>query len=609
MAAPAYATDLSDIITDMASSTGWTLISDGGGGANSFSVPETDDYIQGNNCISRNPWTAANIRGMVYNSSQTITADNAVFIWWKSDVAQALSTRASGGIQCLVGNATTALKCYYVDGSDTYARGGWKCSPIDPTTTQSTSIGSPTSTTSYFGVRWAVASSGPSKGFPYKIDAIRRGRNIEVTAGDSGTPATFESLTTYADDITRRWGIVQPTATGMTQQGRVYWGTASTAVYSRVSNRTLVLLDTLNFTVAGFTQILFANASSDVVWDNVSIGTLDTTNNRGLISISNNAVVSLTNCNISDLNTTTDGGTNSTWDGTTWRRCNAVTAAGGSFLGCNFLVPTVAANTSSLVWDIATNPNGLLDGSSFSAHASTLHHGIEFGLTSPTTIDLIGVTFTGFSSSNNVNNSMIHVKRTSGTVTINITGGGTTPSYRTDGATVNIVSNPVTFSITSQTAGGSAVVTNTFLQATSGTGLPVAQATTIVNSGTTATATTTGVHGLVTNDKVNIAGASHVANNGVFTVTVTGTNTFTYTMGSAPGSSPTGTITTSFVFLYGATNGSGFISASRALPGDFGVTGWARKGTSAPYYKQGSLSGTVLAASGGTFTAIMVPDE
>ena len=69
MAAPSYTTDLVDIITDPAATTGWTLISSGGGGASSFSVPETDDYIQGNQSISRNPWTSVSIRGMVYNLS------------------------------------------------------------------------------------------------------------------------------------------------------------------------------------------------------------------------------------------------------------------------------------------------------------------------------------------------------------------------------------------------------------------------------------------------------------------------------------------------------------------------------------------------------------
>lgn len=435
MAAPAYATDLTDIIADMPNTTGWTLITDGGGGANSLTAPETDDFIQGSNSISRNPWTSANIRGMVYNSSQTITTDDAVFIWWKADVAQALRTFANGGIQCLIGSGTAALDAFYVAGSDTYALGGWRCSPIDPNATPDTTIGTAAGT-SYFGVRWAVAVSGPSKGFPYKIDAIRWGRDIEVTAGDSGDPATWAKLATHADEITRRWGIVQGTNTGAIVQGRVYWGTASTAVYSRDQNRTVTLADTLGFTVADFTQLIFSNASTDLVWTNITIASLDTTNNRGLISVLNNAVVSFLGCSFADINTTTDGGTNSTWDGSAWRRCNAVTAAGGSFLGCTFSASTVAADASALVWNIATDPDGLLDGSTFTQGANA-HHAIEFGTSSPTEITLRDMTFTDFDA-DTTNGAALYFRRTTGTVTVNLADGTTTPTYKTDGATIVI---------------------------------------------------------------------------------------------------------------------------------------------------------------------------
>lgn len=439
MAAPAYATDLVDIIAEMPNTTGWTLISDGGGGGNSLTAPETDDFIQGGNSISRSPWTSANVRGMVYNSAQTIPAGDAVFFWWKADVAAALRTIANGGIQCLIGNATTALKAYYVAGSDTYALGGWRCSPIDPTTTQSGSIGTPTSVTSQFGVRWAVAVSGPQRGFPFKIDAIRRGRDIEVTAGEIANPATWNLLATHADETSRRWGIVQGTNTGAAVQGRVFWGTAAALVYSRDQNRTITLTDTLGFTTTDFTQIIVANAATDLVWTNISVSSLDTLN-RGIVSVQNNASAQFLSCNFADINTTADGGTNSVWDGSTWRRCNAVTAAGGSFVGCGFLAPTVALNTSALVWNIATDTAGLLDDAEFTRGVNA-HHAIEFGLTSPTTINLTGLSFSGFNAANGQNDSVLHIKRTTGTVTINLSGVTGTVSYRTDGATVVLVSS------------------------------------------------------------------------------------------------------------------------------------------------------------------------
>jgi hypothetical protein len=144
MAVAVYATDLTDLYTDAQGT--WSLISSGGGGQNSLTDPETDDYIQGANSVSRNPFSSS-IRGMVNTiGATTVATDDAVWMWVKADVAQALDTKAGGGIQCLIGSGTGALECYYVAGSDTYAFGGWRCYPIDPTLTGDTQIGTPAGT-------------------------------------------------------------------------------------------------------------------------------------------------------------------------------------------------------------------------------------------------------------------------------------------------------------------------------------------------------------------------------------------------------------------------------------------------------------------------------
>jgi len=65
---------------------------------------------------------------------------------------------------------------------------------------------------------------------------------------------------------------------------------------------------------------------------------------------------------------------------------------------------------------------------------------------------------------------------------------------------------------------------------------------------TTATLTTSTSHGLSTGAVVTISGASPAAYNGTFSITVTGTTTFTYTMASNPGAnaSPVGSYTTGY---------------------------------------------------------------
>jgi len=430
VAAPTYATDLNDIYLD---SDNFSTV--GGGRVTDV---ETDDFIQGSNCWSHDPFSSG-IEGGVHDtvSAETITADDAVFIWMKCDVAATLATHAAGGMQALIGNSTTALKAYYVRGSDDYEYGGWICVPVDPTLTPSTNIGSPSGTWDHFGVRWNVPGSGASKGYPMKIDAMRHGRNLEITAGDSGTPATWDSTAVYDAATTRQWGICQPTNTGTAIQGLVYWGTATTAVYSRDTNRSIVIIDT-EWTSTDFTQILFAHASNDVVWDNVGLIALGTSN-RGIIDVTADGAITWTNSVFQGIDVTTMLA-GSTFDGSKWIGCNEVDSGGGSLLDAQILEPTVATSSHGLLWNVASDPNGSLDGMTFSKGANA-HHAIEFGTTSPLSMTLTDITFTGFGA-DTTTSAALHIMRTGGTVTINYTGA--VPTYTSEGATVVLVSSKET---------------------------------------------------------------------------------------------------------------------------------------------------------------------
>jgi hypothetical protein len=69
-----------------------------------------------------------------------------------------------------------------------------------------------------------------------------------------------------------------------------------------------------------------------------------------------------------------------------------------------------------------------------------------------------------------------------------------------------------------------------------------ASVSSITRSSTTATVTTSAAHGRTTNDKVVIVKANQSEYNGLFTITVTGATTFTYTVSGTPVSPATGTI-------------------------------------------------------------------
>lgn len=132
----------------------------------------------------------------------------------------------------------------------------------------------------------------------------------------------------------------------------------------------------------------------------------------------------------------------------------------------------------------------------------------------------------------------------------------------------------------------------------------------ITGSGTTATVTHNN-HGLTTGDYVIIEGVSNDDDyNGVFQVTVSDNNTYTYTASETLGASPaTGTPISTFAIISGTTNASGQIGDSRNLSANQPVAGWARKSSSSPYYQQGVISGTIDKTNGLSVTVQLARDE
>ena len=147
------------------------------------------------------------------------------------------------------------------------------------------------------------------------------------------------------------------------------------------------------------------------------------------------------------------------------------------------------------------------------------------------------------------------------------------------------------------------------LYASNGTGdLPYNESVTITSSGTTATVTHSS-HGLQTNDWVRITGANEANYNGTFQITVTGTNTYTYTLQASESSPATGTIVCTGAVINATTTGTGVVSDTRTWSNNQPITGYVRKGTSAPYYVESPISGTINSSSGFSVEIKMVRDE
>ena len=224
------------------------------------------------------------------------------------------------------------------------------------------------------------------------------------------------------------------------------------------------------------------------------------------------------------------------------------------------------------------------------------------------TIDTAGTyQFSNVQFSGNTND--VHLTHSTGTVTINIVGGGDVPTISNTGGGSYAVNQPVTVSVHAEDLTGTAISgARVLLKASTGGDLPAGASVSITRSGSTATVTHTS-HGLSTSDQVVIAGANEDGYNGLFTITVTGTNTYTYTLSGTPATPATGTITATAVVLSGTTDASGNISDTAFnYTANQPVVGTVRKASSAPYYKATSLVGTITTA-GLAITSIMSEDS
>ncbi|MBI2046234.1 MAG: hypothetical protein HYT28_02345 [Parcubacteria group bacterium] len=600
MAAPSYTEDLTDI-TLAENVTGWVAL---GGGASGLGAGP-DFAMEGTNCVDKQ--VTASEKGQIYNFGSTITpgTNTHFFVWVFLATPGVSNTLALRGLGIVLGTATTAYNTFHVEGSDTYGAVGrvGKCYPIRYVTTSSgsapyrTLTGSPGANPQYFGATANI--TGTVKSANLGVDAIRYGTGIYITAGDDVTPATFSGAASANDAVNARWGILSFIAgSNYEMQGRFVIGQNNaytpTLAYFSDSNKNILLVDTPH-SLTDFTQIIVDHASTVFNMTNITIEAAGTNNPGRLVYNNASTVSTLTGCGFIKMGIFTLTAS-VTATNCIFRSCDTITAPGSNLSGSQVLVPTVAADTGALVWNVATNPDGLLDNMTFSK-GTNAHHAIDFGTSVTGNITLRGCEFTGFGSTGDSNDSTVRFLATSGLLTLSLVGctvngaAATTSNFSVDdaaGIAVTLSISPVTFSVTAKDLDTGDVIENArvMVPVTSNANFPYNASVTITGSGTTATVTHT-THGRATGDNILIAGATEDVFNGAYTITLDGgdpTNKYTYT---APGTLPasaSGSPTATMVLLNGFTNASGVISDSRTYSADQPVSGWVRRHTYGPSY-------------------------
>jgi len=264
-----------------------------------------------------------------------------------------------------------------------------------------------------------------------------------------------------------------------------------------------------------------------------------------------------------------------------------------------------------LIYNETADPNGKIDNTEFTKGIA-LTHAIEFGTSSPTTMTLTGIAFSGYDASDGQLTSTLYFARTSGTITVNLSGCTGNISYKAAGTTVvNFVADPVTVQITVKDINSQALLEDArvLLVASDATGdFPFEESVTeITRVTTTATVDHTG-HGMATGDFVLISGANQDEYNGAFEITVTGVDDYTYTVDGTPTTPATGTIKATGGYFNTLTSASGIVTDSRTISADQPVTGRVRLSSGTDLYKNSPINETVDKDIGLGVTVQLIPD-
>lgn len=619
-------TDDRTIISDCDATTGWSS------GSLNTSDP---DPVELSGCLALQASTAT-VRSYFTATAINFTAGNSpgpslIYEWFTHRAA--LDTRANGGVGMYIGDGTNDI-VFHMAGKDIavfrHDSGPslWQCLVLDTASL-------PTSYTvvsgSYASLNWAAITRigiqfktlAKSIGGSVNVfwDILRRGAigvGFTMTGATSGTPGTFSEIATADATTTSGYGYglsrqVEAGVYGV--QGPLTFGSTTAGVdcYLTDSDKTLVF-ESRGMGNDKYVLKVLGNASSGVTNFSLTDCIIKSAGPYVTCNFSSTGIDTLTlnRCTFSSLGnaisfSTASGDTaNHNVTSCKFDVCGQIDPGLVTFTGSTIARSTAAATGALLIdADGTANMSGLTFVSGGSGHA--------IYITAAGSYTLTNFSYSGYGADGTSNASVYN--NSGGEVNLTISGGSTPTVLNGSGSTTNIITSPVTFSVTTKTTTGSLLSSvRVFVKAADGTGpMPYQESVTITRSGTTATVSHTG-HGMASNDKVLIAGvtgpteADALLYNGVFTITKTGADSYTYTMSDTPSGNATGTIVATYVALWGDTS-AGIITDTRAFSGNQPVVGWARKSTEAPYYKEGSISDTISSSTGMANTAVLSSDQ
>lgn len=423
MTVPSYSTDLSTF--DLCENNGGTFgeftgMADGG----TPDDTDIDDPIQGSYMTSAScSLKVGELQSIYadYGSGVTVPTDGAILIWNKFDAGGLLATQANGGVRIVIGTSASVWSAWKAGGYDRIPNpyGGWYNYAINPTARTADYTNGTITTYNLAGMAISLTAAGPTKGQPFKIDAIRYGRcSIIFEYGNSTDGyANFSDAAAKndANDGTNgynKWGLFSVYGGGYLWKGRMQIGTTSNACEFQDSNA-FILIDAVENCTSGFNLIEINHASTVVVWNNVIFKALGTVS-PGAFIMNADADLTFNSCQFTDMSTFVFD-SNASINDNIFRRCGQITQAGGSFDGCSFIDCTAAVSLLVDDPDVISDCYFESDGSNHAIRLTSACAGNSYTLT-----DLV---VSGYASSDGSTGNEVIYNDSGGAVTINIDGG------------------------------------------------------------------------------------------------------------------------------------------------------------------------------------------
>lgn len=410
-------------------------------GFNAGNISGDDDFVQGTGAIG-----VKNSAGTVemYTTSLGATAPYDfssggsefgwhIIMWFNSKSP----IDATAGFRIVAGNGTDRGHWNVVPRG--FYKGGFVTQVVDSargfdsiaagTWTVGGNPGQLTNVTQVGGVHQTPASiMGSFNNF--QLDQMTVGLGVRVDGGTVGSPNTWETVRA-ADEDTNFWGWWSSTQSQVVGKGKLFIGPATGSATSVFTDSAFAVIFADERVAVGFYEISTRGAGTDVSWNLGSISAAVPANSRWSLTID------ATTNSFTDTNGTWKGAdqltlaATATLTGTTFVDCNKITQNGATLDGCVVL----EANTADGVAFIESDDPSLISDCSFSFSDG---HAIE--ITAPGTYTFDGNVFSGYGA-DDTNDAAIF-NDSGGLVTLNVGGGGTTPTIRNGtGASTQVNSN------------------------------------------------------------------------------------------------------------------------------------------------------------------------